>query len=110
MDALRARLSAVIEAKNSARGSKRPSLERASMSKPGTANLGSTASTTVPPEPRRISLTVPNQTKEMLLAGNDTPLTARSENSQFAGDGAFDMVNDIVDTCFELEQTQASMS
>jgi len=99
-DALRLRLSSVIDPKTL--GAK----ERPGTGKPTTAEtqMGSTASTTFPPPTRG------GQSKEMLLHGTMTPLTARSDMSEFVQGNAYNIVNDIVDTCVELEQAQMTLS
>jgi hypothetical protein len=79
LNALKARLSAVIDAKPEKTGT-------------------STASTTAPREKR-----------QALLNATDTPMTARSDASDIWQGNAFSVVNDIVDTCVELECTQLAL-
>lgn len=100
LDALRARLSAVIESK-SRTGHPTASKPRQS------GGLGSTASTAVPRDSKDARFN-----KEKFLASMDTPLTARSgaDECVFVQDNAFNVVNDIVDTCVELEQAQLTFN
>jgi hypothetical protein len=98
LSALKARLTAVLDSKGSSGSGFAPR-----SSKPSTAGLDppSSASTMVPSDKGRRN--------RMLLAGADTPLTSRSDTSEFLQGNAFSMVNDIVDTCVELEQTRTSL-
>jgi hypothetical protein len=104
LSALKARLSSVINSKSSGERRRRP------------PELSSTASTAVPggfrggaggKDAKQSSLV---QSKGDLLAGMDTPLTSRTEESDFVQDNAFNIVNDIVDTCVELEHASMILS
>jgi len=97
-DALRARLSAVIDSKSGTSKSLTSKSRRSG---------GSTGSTAVPRDSRDARFD-----KEKFLASMDTPITARSGAAEYeiVQDNASNVVNDIVDTCVELEQAQLTLN